>query len=185
MKLIGKDKADSRSDLKIPGARRADLFSRMALKASIGASKDFEFPTGDPDTGIIVTTQFGPHATTFKFLDGMLEHSDTKVSPTLFSHSVHNAATSYIATVLDLRGPTLTFTCFKEPLFQAFALADIWIKLKRVSRVLLCYVEEKSIPFDTFHKHSSMPSYSKKGIKEGAVAFLLTEGEGFVIPDGP
>ena len=49
--------------------------------------------------GMIVATAFGPHVTTFGFLDDILDHGDAAVSPTTFSNSVHNAAASYITTV--------------------------------------------------------------------------------------
>ncbi len=47
-----------------------------------------------------MATAFGPHVTTFNFLDDILDHGDAAVSPTTFSNSVHNAAASYIAMAL-------------------------------------------------------------------------------------
>lgn len=181
MKLIGKGSADSRSNLKIPGTRRADRFAKMAVKACLKAAGEFSPPSGD--TGVIVATRFGPHATTFKFLDGLLDYSDTEVSPTTFSHSVHNAAASYIAAALGIRGPALTLTCFEDPLSRAFELVPAWLELDRAGYVFVCFVEEKSGPFDAIQTKCPMPPYSKNGITEGAAAFLLTRGDGFAVPE--
>ncbi|MGM0644167.1 MAG: beta-ketoacyl synthase chain length factor, partial [Thermodesulfobacteriota bacterium] len=149
MKIIGKSFVDNPSGLKIKGARRADKFAKMAAKACLDISLESPLPEGDPRTGVIVASRFGPHATTFKFIDGMLDHSDTRVSPTAFSHSVHNAAASYITTLLGIKGPATTLTCFDDPLGRALELAEDWLLLKRVCKVYVCYVEERSAPFDS------------------------------------
>jgi 3-oxoacyl-[acyl-carrier-protein] synthase II len=119
-------------------SRRADGLSRMATLAAYDAFIDSGLDDGIKDNlGIILVTAFGPHVTTFKFLDDILTFGDTGVSPTLFSHSVHNAATSYIASALGSRGPTLTLTQFENSFYQGIILAESWLNEGRCDYVLL------------------------------------------------
>ena len=80
--------------------------------------------------------------TTFKFLDDIIQYGDTGVSPTLFSHSVHNAAASYVARSLNIRGPTQTVTQFHFSVHQAITLAKMWLDEKRCQYVLVGVAEE-------------------------------------------
>ncbi len=125
-------------------ARRADRFTRMSVLAASDALQDSGLGS-DLDRarlGVIVGTAFGPHVTTFSFLDGILDFGDGAVSPTAFSHSVHNAAASYIAMTLDVRGPTLTLTHFHFAFHQAVLLARIWLDQGRCDAVLVGVADE-------------------------------------------
>jgi 3-oxoacyl-[acyl-carrier-protein] synthase II len=94
-------------------------------------------PIENPErVGVIFATAFGPHNTTFSFLDEILAYGDAAVSPTVFSNSVHNAAVSYISNTLKIKGPTWTITCFKNPFQQALQLAQIWLAEGRCDQVL-------------------------------------------------
>ncbi|MCF8045328.1 MAG: beta-ketoacyl synthase chain length factor [Desulfarculaceae bacterium] len=184
MKVIGKSFIDNPAGLKIKGARRADKFAKMAVKACLDIPIKNPRPDSDTETGVIVATRFGPHATTFKFLDGMLDHSDTRGSPTTFSHSVHNAAASYITTLLGIQGPAATLTCFDDPLGRALELAEDWLVLNHVDQVYVCYVEERSAPFDGIQEGcGALPFYGTGGTSEGAAAVLLTRDGNTPIPD--
>ena len=124
--------------------RRADRFSKMAVLAGWDALEDsgIVFDDKPSSVGIIVAASFGPHVTTFRFLDDILDYGDANVSPTVFSHSVHNAAASYIAYVLGTRGPTLTLTQFSFPFHQAIILAESWLNEGRCEYVLVGTVDE-------------------------------------------
>ena len=124
--------------------RRADRFGKMAVLAAWDAVQDGDLALNDGDDGlgIILATAFGPHVTAFGFLDEVVEYGDAGPSPTLFSHSVHNAAASYIASALGSRGPTLTLTQFAFSFHQALVLADAWIREGRCDRVLVGSAEE-------------------------------------------
>lgn len=125
-------------------ARRADRFARMAVLAASDALQDSGL-AGSLERrrlGVIVATALGPHVTTFGFLDGILDYGDGAVSPTAFSHSVHNAAASYVATTLDIRGPTLTMTHFHFAFHHAVQLAGAWLREKRCEAVLVGTVDE-------------------------------------------
>ncbi|MAF94757.1 MAG: hypothetical protein CMM60_03250 [Rhodospirillaceae bacterium] len=181
MKVLGKGFADK--DDKIKGIRRADNFAKMSVIASKQACLDFEFKKNDTNIAIIVSTQFGPHATTFKFLDNLIDYSDTAVSPLTFSHSVHNAAASYIASQLEIRGQSLTMTTFEDPLRQALILADSWLELKQAEKILLCYIDEESIPLNMIHGHCAFPTYSKNKLVTRAASLLLKTGNDIIIPE--
>jgi 3-oxoacyl-[acyl-carrier-protein] synthase II len=92
--------------------------------------------------GIILATAFGPHSTTFSFIDDILDYGDANASPTKFSNSVHNAAASYVSSVLGSRGPTVTLAQFSFPFQNALALADIWLNEGRCDHVLCGCVDE-------------------------------------------
>ena len=124
--------------------RRADRFSRMAVLAAVDAVTDSRLQlSGDKQNlGIILSTALGPHATTFKYLDDILEYGDDSTSPTLFSHSVHNAATSYISATIGCRGPTLTLSQFGLSFHQTLILAQAWLDEGRCDYVLAGSVDE-------------------------------------------
>ncbi|MFH1904157.1 MAG: beta-ketoacyl synthase N-terminal-like domain-containing protein [bacterium] len=126
------------------GIRRADRFSKMAVLAASDAVADsgINFNKKKSSIGIIVSTAFGPHVTTFRFLDDILEYGDRNASPTIFSHSVHNAAASYISSVLGSRGPTITLTQFSFSFHQALILAQAWLYEERCEYVLVGSVDE-------------------------------------------
>jgi 3-oxoacyl-[acyl-carrier-protein] synthase II len=125
-------------------ARRADRFTRMAVLAAADALQDSGLGASIDKSrlGIIVATALGPHATTFSFLDGILDFGDAAASPTAFSHSVHNAAASYIAMTLEVRGPTLTVTHFHFAFHQALEIARSWLGQGRCDAVLVGTVDE-------------------------------------------
>ncbi|MFP4027660.1 MAG: beta-ketoacyl synthase N-terminal-like domain-containing protein [Candidatus Brocadiia bacterium] len=127
----------------LKGMRRADRLSRMATLAAADAWQTASLENTNPArVGIILATALGPHARTFQFLDNILDFGDEAVSPTIFSHSVHNAAASYIATTLNVHGPVLTVTDFDFAFQQALATARCWLDQDRCDAVLAGTAEE-------------------------------------------
>lgn len=123
--------------------RRIDHFSRMALLGAFQALED----AGQPDIdrarlGVVVGSGFGPLATTFKFLDTVLDDGDAFASPTAFSNSVHNAAAAHIAMQLKITGPSLTVSQFDQSLVSSLLTARQWLAEGRVDAVLLGVVDE-------------------------------------------
>jgi len=170
--------------------RRADDFSKMACLAAYDAFTDSGLGNGVKSSlGIILTTAFGPHVTTFRFLDDILNYGDDNVSPTTFSHSVHNAAASYIAFMLGARGPTLTVTQFVYSFHQALIIAQAWLLERRCEYILVGSVDQcgtvmeyicrqklhlaedgKIKPFAFSQTPCAVPG-------EGSAFFLVTEGK--------
>jgi len=171
--------------------RRADRFSKMAALAAWDAVQDSGMAgqRHNEQLGIILATAFGPQVTAFRFLDEILEHGDAKASPTLFSHSVHNAAVSYIASALASRGPTLTLTQFAFSFHQALILAEAWLEEGRCGSVLVGCAEECGVVMEYICREKlriaedgkircfdfSASPLAVPG--EGSVFFLLTRGD--------
>ncbi len=129
----------------LKNSRRSDRFCKMAVLAAWDALIDSGIEkTENERIGVIVSTSFGPHKTTFSFLDNILDYGDLGVSPTIFSHSVHNAAASYISSALNINGPVCTLTDFYFPFHEACKLAESWIDQGRCKHVLVGTVDELS-----------------------------------------
>ena len=175
----------------LQGMRRADRFCKCAALAAHDALVAGGLTPGDQDDslGIILLTALGPHATTFGFLDDIIDYGEKEVSPIKFSHSVHNAAAYYVAAALGSRGPATTIATFTDPFGKGFQLAKIWLSQKRVSHVLVGCVEELSEPFDHIHNHLLSPDKAMgmrpfsfameplERLSEGAAFVLLTPSE--------
>lgn len=124
--------------------RRADRLSKIAVFAAADALINAQLPT-DLDRrriGVIVSSALGSHGTTFQFLDEILTYGDAGVSPTVFSHSVQNAAAAYIASTLDLQGPVLTITQVHFAFHHALTLAQGWLASGRCDHVLIGGMDE-------------------------------------------
>ncbi len=170
--------------------RRADRFSKMVTLAACDAVSDSGISVEDSErVGILFATAFGPHVTTFKFQDDIIDYGDAGVSPTIFSNSVHNAAVSYISRMLKIKGPTWTVTGFDHPFEEAVKLAEAWLAEDRVDYVLLgagdeCgtvmeYICSQKLPIAADGKITAdafVPG-------EGAAFFLAGKGAG-KLPDG-
>jgi len=153
-------------------ARRADDFTKMAVLAAHDAFVDSGLSLEvRRSLGIIVATGLGPHLTTFRFLDDILTYGDKGVSPTLFSHSVHNAAASYIASNLEIRGPTLTVTQFADSFRQGLIIAESWLKEKRCEYILVGSVDQLGREME-YILSAKAPEIIPQ---EGSVFFLVTE----------
>ena len=123
--------------------RRSDQLSKMAVLAAADALADSGIAqTADKRIGIILSTAFGAHVTTFDFLDGILDYGEANVSPTTFSNSVHNAAAAYISSSLNIKGPTLSITQFRFSFQSALQLATAWLQQGRCDYVLAGAVDQ-------------------------------------------
>lgn len=166
--------------------RRSDRLSKMAVSAAADAMRNSGIAgINNKNMGVIVASAFGAHGTTFDFLDGILDFGEANVSPTVFSNSVHNAAASYISSVFDIHGPTLTVTQFHFSFQYALQLAQAWLNEERCEYVLVGAVDQygdvlhyvydcklKQAPdgqIKPFHFH---PTFQVPG--EGAAFFLMS-----------
>lgn len=167
----------------LKGMRRADRFSKMTTIAANDAANDAGISAGTSETGIIVSTQFGPHASTFKFLDDILDYDDAETSPTIFSHSVHNAAAHYAATSLGCRGSATTLTLFDRPIAAALDLAYAWLNEGRVKNVIIGYVEERGPAMDYIINELKLKhgmDHAQEFRFEANSPFALSEGAVFL-----
>jgi 3-oxoacyl-[acyl-carrier-protein] synthase II len=168
--------------------RRADRFSKIAAIASMDAIGDSQVDLkGNSGTlGIVLATAYGPHVTTFKFLDDLISYGEENVSPITFSHSVHNAAVSYITSALESQGPALTIAGFVFSFHQALLVAQSWLDEGRCQNVLVGSIDERGKVSDNVF-YDKMSGEKKPKIKpfecssspkidpgEGAAFFVLT-----------
>jgi 3-oxoacyl-[acyl-carrier-protein] synthase II len=158
-------------------ARRADRFDRMAVLAGLDALNDAGLDADQiASTGLILATAQGPHVTTFRFLDDLINFKEKDVSPTLFSHSVHNAAASYLSLLAGIRGPTTTVTAFDTAFNEALRLAKCWLTQQRCAHVLVGAVDELGSVMEAIIK--SRASFNEKFISrmgEGSVFFVVSQ----------
>ncbi len=170
--------------------RRADDFTLLAVKAASGVLEKSlplkaDREDGLRETGIFLGSVTGPLETNFRFLDGLLDGGEGNSSPTLFSHSVHNAAAGYIARIHDIRGPAMTITKRTWPFIEALRTASGMIAAGRIECAVVAGVEQTSpLMLDAMRGlESGMetggsdagPDASPEG--DGAVAWLLEKAD--------
>jgi len=148
--------------------RRANRYSKLALLA-MRALGEVESAT----LGLIVGTSLGPHESTSQVHNDMMDFGDAGVSPTAFSHSVHNVAAAYIAQALNIHGPCLTVTDFEDVATRCRQLAECWLAEGVCDTVLVVVIDEAGFVFDKIGEEFGAPF---AGIRETAQAFLLTKG---------
>lgn len=122
--------------------RRADDFIRLAVVGGYNALAAAPIRELAPEArGVFIGTAFGPLETNFQSLGSLINDGEGQISPTLFSHSVYNAAAGYTARLLDCRGPALTVTDYGWPFLLALAEARLAVAHGRVERALVLGVE--------------------------------------------
>ncbi|MBN2809430.1 MAG: beta-ketoacyl synthase chain length factor [Deltaproteobacteria bacterium] len=122
--------------------RRLDHFSQLALLGACLACEDSGSPLNGARTGLIIASAYGATATTFSFLDSLIDDGDLLASPTLFANSVHNAAAAHIAAHLQITGPSLSLTQGQLSLPMALLTAAQWLADGRADTILCGVVEE-------------------------------------------
>ncbi len=123
------------------GLRRVDRFISMA----VAAVKDAVAEPLKDETALITVSSFGPHKTVFATLDDILDYPEDEILPTKFSHSVHNAAASYIGNVLGINGPAFAITGFENALQDGLSLAETLLASGCAPNVLLVEIEENGL----------------------------------------
>ena len=158
--------------------RRADRFSRIC---AIVANETVLDAGADPEmmknSGIMVVSAIGPHQTTFAFLDELLDYPEDEVSPTKFSHSVHNAAASYISILCGINGMSLTVTGFDNPWFNALVMAETVLLQGSCQQVLLVGADENGLLSNLLEDNLNK-QLSKDRITECAVGMILSKEPG-------
>jgi hypothetical protein len=155
--------------------RRADGFISLAVQAGyavLGGESSILPRSGCH--GLVLGTAFGPMQTNFDVLDQVILQEQT--SPTLFSHSVFNAAAGYLSRIFRLQGSMLTVTDFAFPFFQALQQGTIAIASGRLDTCLILQVETYSdVLADA---RARIIGNDSAQWQAGAVAWLLTRDYG-------
>ena len=152
--------------------RRLDRITQLSLAAADAAAD-----AGNLDgstTALITVTAYGPAVTTCKVLDDILDYPEEEILPTGFSHSVLNAAASYIGAALKIHGPTFAIAGFEDPFGEAVKLGRSLLAGKRCSQVLIVAADESGVISQAAEKlRISQPTLAA----EGAFAIRLAMGE--------
>ena len=123
--------------------RRTDHFSQLALTALYLALENAGLQRDDcGEDGLLVATGYGSVASTCGFKESYFDNGPQGASPIMFTKSVHNQAASHISQHLGLRGPVATICQHNMPFQYALLTACLWLKEKRVKRVLVGGVDE-------------------------------------------
>ena len=149
------------------GLRRPDRLTQLALAA---AERVSPLPGTGADTALITATACGPAATTCRVLDDILDYPEEEILPTGFSHSVINAASSYLTAVHGIHGPAFALTGFEDPFREAADLARTLLSGKVCRHVLIVAADEESLPSRAVEmlRQGAAPA-----AVEGACALLL------------
>ena len=161
------------------GMRRADFYTAMIAAAALEAVQDSCFRGAPPEeTGILIAGRFGPQNTTAKFLDELLEYPEDQLLSTAFTHSVHNAAASYVAELLHLTGPVFTMT-HHEASVPAGPLATVkaCIETGYCTRILFLSAQESGYIDETLRKQRGTILKAPDIPQERVSAYLLTNDE--------
>lgn len=124
--------------------RRADDYIKLAVVAAYSAMRENnECDSVNLDRcGLVLGSGFSTMQTNFEVLDDVVSGEQT--SPTLFSHSVFNAAAGYIASTLGIKGSALTITDFSYPFFKALQQGCFALGSGRLDSCLVLQVETYS-----------------------------------------
>ncbi len=160
--------------------RRADEFivlATMAARQAVDAAPVRELLS--QENGIFIGTAYGPLSTNFQSLGSLIDDGEGQISPTLFSHSVFNAAAGYVARLLDIQGPACTITTFSWPFLTALQEGWLAVKTGRVRRAVVLGVEVYSGLLRDALARSPIPGAHEAGndLEHGAVAWVLEPGE--------
>jgi len=170
-----------KESLLLKKVRRADRFTKIAILSVNEALADYKTRSRSEieasKTTAILSSSFGPHATTFKFLDGLLEFGEIGVSPTDFSHSVHNAALSYIVQLLNLKCRTLSVSNFLFPFHNSLLTAFSILCKTDVEQVILCFCDEITCILGAIFKNGFYRDNAAEMpiLGEGGVTLILSK----------
>ena len=165
------------SDYEVPAElardlRRADDFIQMAVISAFTAVANVPDRALQPEEiGVFLGTAFGPLETNFESLGSLIDDGEGQISPTLFSHSVYNAAAGYVARLLRIRGPALTITNYGWPFLIALEEARLAVATGRIGRAVVIGVETYSDLLADAYRRSY--GVSEVQWQKGAVAWVL------------
>ncbi len=160
------------------GLRRADPFIQLAVLAGHGALEQSGImgQCQPADVGLYVGSTTGPLQTNIDFLDSLFDKGKGQVSPTLFSHSVNNAAAGYVSRLLNLQGMAQTITLNSWPFLAALLEAKSALATGVLSYALVLGVEESCPVID--EAAARLAGGAVRLPQRGAVAWLLAAGTG-------
>lgn len=152
--------------------RRADGFIRYGVLAAHNILGDEEPDLShEQNCSLFMASSYGPMEANMEILHQVATGQQT--SPTLFSHSVFNAAAGYLSRIFQLRGSALTITDFGFPFFIALQQAIMTLECGLSSSCLVIQIETFSQLLDKVRK--TFCKIESPQWEPGACAWLLTK----------
>ncbi len=145
--------------------RRADLFTRGVVTCCHNLLQNQDID--GEQTGLFLSTAYGPMQCNLDVLDFLVEGEP--VSPTLFSHSVFNGASGYLARIFAIHGPAVTQTSYSYPFFTGLAQAKFAIEQGKLSHAIVIQAETYSALLEDAKENGQTPW------PPGAAAWLLSK----------
>jgi hypothetical protein len=133
--------------------RRADLFTRGIVTCCQNLL--LEQTINKEQTGIFISTAYGPMQCNLDVLDFLVE--EEPVSPTLFSHSVFNGASGYLARIFGIHGPALTQTSYSFPFFTILGQAQFELEQGNLKQAVVIQAETYSALLEDAKQVNSSP----------------------------
>jgi 3-oxoacyl-[acyl-carrier-protein] synthase II len=164
--------------------RRVDHYSRMALLGAHLALADAGMLGSDLSRlGVVVASGYGATATTFAFLDSIIDDGDLCASPTHFANSLHNVAAANISILLGAKGPSLTVSQFEMSVGSALLSARQWLAEGRVDSLLFGAVDEVSelVGYLQHRKRGPLPSAAASPLNFQVESSIVGEGAAFLL----
>jgi len=152
--------------------RRADEFTKTIINCTyLGLNSAPQLGIVPEKIGLFLGTSFGPLETNFHFLDSLLEDGEGQASPTLFSHSVHNAAAGYLTRLFSINGPAITISSYAWPFLAVLEQAALMLHSGIIDRAIAVSGEMYSPLLE--HAGQQLEKSSYKFCKTGAVTWIL------------
>ena len=148
--------------------RRADRYTSLCIAAADALLEGTELL---PETALVTVSSFGPSETAFQTIEDILDVPAEEVSPTRFSHSVENAACSYLGVAFGFHGPVFALAGFEQAAVEnANQLAQTILEQGLAPSALVINVVCASIV--TAHAHEFYPQRFPHGVSERVRAWL-------------
>jgi hypothetical protein len=124
-----------------PRLRRASVVTFFLVEAAEQALAGIS-PADRAETGLIVAFSAGCLTYSRRFFEAIVTQGQKAASPALFPETVFNSPVSHVASVLGLNGAAYALVGDETAWVTALKTASIWLRRKRVKRVLVLGAEE-------------------------------------------
>ena len=170
-------------------ARRAGRMIKMAMLAASDCLAGVALSGPERERlGLVLATGMGPHEANFGFVSGLLKFGLDQGSPSLFSHSVHNAPLAYIAAMAGAHGPAVSLTHFAIPFHQALGAARLWLDDGTCDHVLVGAADELGGLMLAMYARKGLlgrEQVLRPGTSDGNLGFVPGEGATFFLLSRP
>ena len=166
--------ATLQNEARVRRASPITLFMLAAAQQELDAD-----PTVRRDRlGIVAAFNTGVVVPTRRFFEGILKNGQRFASPNVFPETVFNSATSHVATILGVPGPSYSLVSDDAAWVSAIRVAEVWLANRLVEHALVIGATELDpISIDAYACGGWLPPHGRTGFvtSEGAGALLLRQ----------